>query len=51
MLEQEERSKAQLSVDIDDHDSEVQEETMQVGRNVFVHGIYGDLDMSEQEEV
>jgi hypothetical protein len=51
MLEQEERSKAQLSVDIVDHDSEVQEETMQVSRNVFVHGIYGDLDISEQEEV
>ena len=50
-LEQEERSKAQLSVDIDEHDSEEQEETTQVGSNVFVHGMYEDLDISEQEEV
>jgi hypothetical protein len=51
MLVQEERSKAQLSVEIEENDIEEPEEGVQEVNNVFVHGMYDDLEISEQEEV
>jgi hypothetical protein len=51
MMEQEQKAKDQISNEIDDDRSQNQDETTQDSGSIFVHGMFDDDEIGEQDEV